>query len=56
MCAVWITPARRAIWTNALRDLGNAPAVQAVYNRLYASNDFDGGKVARFFRFWANSR
>jgi hypothetical protein len=52
MCSVWITPARRAIWTKALTDLGNAPTVQAVYNRLYASNDFDGGKVARFFRFW----
>jgi hypothetical protein len=53
MCAVWITPARKAVWNKALVDLGNAPAIRAVFDKLYASRDFDGGKVARFFRFWS---
>ena len=52
MCSVWSTPARRAIWEQALKDLGNDADVRDIYNRLYSAEEFDGGKMRAFFEMW----
>jgi hypothetical protein len=53
MCTVWITPARQAIWNDAIAKLGTSSIVRSNYDRLFRSNEFDGGKIKRFFRMWS---
>ena len=52
MCAVWMDPARRQIWEDALGQLGRSKLVRRTYDRLYALREFDGDKLRAFFELW----
>jgi hypothetical protein len=52
MCALWIDPARRQIWDDALVELGHSHLVREAYAKVYALNEFDGGKLLAFFALW----
>lgn len=52
MCAVWVDPARRKGWEDALVQLGKAPLVRRTYDHLYSLDEFDGGKLRAFFDLW----
>jgi hypothetical protein len=52
MCAVWLDPARRKVWENALAELGRRSAVRDSYAQVYALQEFDGGKLQAFFEQW----
>jgi hypothetical protein len=52
MCALWIDPARRQIWDNALVELGHSRMVREAYAKIYALDEFDGGKLLAFFALW----
>jgi hypothetical protein len=52
MCALWIDPARRQIWDNALVELGQSRLVREAYAKVYALDEFDGGKLLAFIALW----
>ncbi len=52
LCAVWVTPERRAVWSNALRQLGASPAARTAYRDVYALFEFDGYKLAEYRALW----
>jgi hypothetical protein len=52
MCAVWLDPARRHVWDDALAELGRLPVVREAYAHLYALDAFDGGKLQAFSELW----
>ncbi len=52
LCHVWTVPARRDAWVSGFRRLGGARLAQDVYDEVYASARFDGGKIKRFFNAW----
>jgi hypothetical protein len=52
MCAVWVDPARRKTWEDALGQLGHSSMVRRAYDKLYELNEFDGGKLRAFFELW----
>ena len=52
MCALWIDPARRQIWDNALVELGHSRMVRETYAKIYALDEFDGGKLLAFLALW----
>lgn len=52
MCSVWIDPARRKLWEDALVQLGHSPLVRHAYDQLYALSEFDGDKLRAFFELW----
>jgi hypothetical protein len=52
MCALWSDPARRQIWDNALAELGHSRLVREAYAKVYALDEFDGGKLLAFFALW----
>ena len=52
LCAVWMDPARRERWNNALMLLGREPAARAAYDRLYTLGEFDGGTLAGYVDLW----
>jgi len=49
LCSIWIDPARSAAWASAFGRLGRDATVQDVYQDIYASSGFDGGKINDFF-------
>ena len=52
MCALWIDPARRQIWETALAELGHSELIRRSYAKIYALDEFDGGKLRAFFALW----
>ena len=52
MCAVWLDPARRRVWEDALAELGRLSVVRDSYARIYALHEFDGGKLQAFAELW----
>lgn len=52
MCAIWMTPKRKAIWDRALTRLGASPEARRVYELLYSAHEFDGAKIANFVLLW----
>jgi len=56
LCGIWSSAARRQVWRAAFRQLGADPGVRDIYDTVYRSASFDGGKIATFeraFRFAA---
>jgi hypothetical protein len=53
MCAIWIDSDRRQLWTHGFQLLGADPGVRAIYRGLYRSYPFDGEKLERYGRLWA---
>jgi hypothetical protein len=52
MCALWIDPVRRQIWDDALVELGHSRMVRETYAKIYALDEFDGGKLLAFIALW----
>lgn len=52
-CSIWLNSSRATQWSNAFAQLGSLQMVQSTYNELYTSTDFDGAKVAAFYRLYA---
>lgn len=52
VCAVWRDPARRHAWEEGLVILGQDSFVRHIFQRLYASEEFDGYKLRAYYRLW----
>ena len=52
VCAIWVDPARRRTWDEALRRLGHSSEAQAAYAEIYASSEFDGSVLRGYFDLW----
>jgi len=52
VCAIWLDPARRTIWENALVELGHSEIARNAYSELYALDEFDGSKMRDYFSLW----
>lgn len=52
VCSIWAKGDRRAAWERALAQLGREPSVRAAYEKLYAAEEFDGGKLRAFYAMW----
>jgi hypothetical protein len=52
LCAEWMDPARRLAWKDAFRTFGSSAEVVRVYDTVYASAPYDGGKIERYFRLY----
>lgn len=48
LCGIWIEPGRRKAWKDGFASLGQDAAVRTIYDRLYRSANFDGGKITSF--------
>lgn len=55
LCGVWLDPAERAAWKSGLAKLGASEASRRVYEAVYAASDFDGGKIASYYRMYARA-
>ena len=55
LCGVYADPARRAAWSEGFARLGARPSVRAVYDAVYASATFDGGKIRTFVNAWRDA-
>lgn len=55
LCGVYVDPARRLAWAEGFGRLGARPAVRAVYDAVYASASFDGGKIRTFVNAWRDA-
>jgi hypothetical protein len=49
MCSIWLDPVRAANLSLAFAHLGSAQEARSVYDGVYASAEFDGGKVRAFY-------
>lgn len=52
LCAVWLDPVRADIWARGFAAFGALADPRRIYNELYRSAGFDGGKVAAFRRLY----
>jgi hypothetical protein len=52
VCAIWVDPARRKIWDDALARLGHSDVVREAYADLYALDEFDGAKLRDYAHLW----
>lgn len=52
LCAIWMTPKRKAIWDRALTRLGASSEARRIYEALYSAREFDGAKIADFVELW----
>lgn len=52
LCHIWTGPDRRRAWLAGFERLGRSPLVREIYDAVYASVDYDGGKVQRFHGAW----
>lgn len=48
-CTIWLDAARAGIWAEALGRVGSHRVTQEVYEAVYKSRDYDGGKMDAFF-------
>jgi hypothetical protein len=53
LCPIWLDPRRAAAWANSFARLGTFKETQRIYNHLYRSSDFDGGKMRSFYQLYA---
>ncbi len=53
LCGVWVNQARRAAWKTAFASFGALTQVRSLYDDLYRSTSLDGGKIATFYRAYA---
>lgn len=52
LCSVWMQPERRKAWRDGFAALGTRSDMRAIYQDLYRSASYDGGKIARFHEVW----
>lgn len=52
LCAVWLDPERADRWARGFAAFGALAEPRRIYNELYRSARFDGGKVAAFRRLY----
>lgn len=55
LCSIWTNRNRRELWREGFKKLGQQADIQDIYRKLYAAQNFDGGKVKRFYNAWRNS-
>lgn len=55
LCGVWADPARRARWKEGFETLGREPSVRDKFDGFYRSASLDGGKIATFYRAYAEN-
>lgn len=55
LCGVYADPDRRLAWSEGFARLGARPVVRAVYEAVYTSASFDGGKMRTFVNAWRDA-
>lgn len=48
LCGIWAAAAQRAAWRDGFKALGESSDVRNIYDRVYRSRTFDGGKIDAF--------
>lgn len=52
LCTAWLDPQSRQDWKSGFALFGASPQVIRVYETVYASSAYDGGKIAQFYRLY----
>ena len=52
LCTMWLDSHLRQEWKDAFASFGAYQQVVNVYDTVYASSSYDGGKIARFYRLY----
>ncbi|MCA0202700.1 MAG: hypothetical protein LCH92_00030 [Proteobacteria bacterium] len=55
LCGIYLDLPRREAWSQGFAALGQSPAVQAIYEAVYDSVSFDGGKIRVFLNAWRDA-
>lgn len=53
LCMIWLNPVARLQWLQGFSRFGLDSHVRGVYDAVYGSAEFDGGKIERYYRLYA---